>query len=242
MKALGIDIGGTGMKGAVVDTEAGVLLTERFRIKTPSPATPASMVKVVGKIIEHFNWEGPIGCAMPGPIKNGIMMTANNLDKSWIGIEAQTLFEKACGRKMSIINDADAAGLAEMRFGAGKLQNGVVLLLTLGTGIGSALFMDGKLIPNTEFGQIEIRGKKGERRASYRVKEEKDLSWTKWSKLVSEYIATVEQIIWPDLIIIGGGVSKESDKFLRRIKTQTTIVPAQLLNEAGIVGAALCAV
>jgi len=242
MKALGIDIGGTGMKGAVVDTESGVLMTERFRIKTPSPATPDSMVKVVGKIIEHFNWEGSLGCAMPGPLKNGIMMTANNLDKSWVGVEVEELFAKACGRRVTVVNDADAAGLAEMKFGAGKQQNGIVLLLTLGTGIGSALFVDGTLVPNTEFGQIEIRGKKAERRAAYSVKEEKELSWKKWSKLVSEYVATVEQLIWPDLIIVGGGVSKKSEKFLPRIKTRTTIVPAQLRNEAGIIGAALCAV
>lgn len=229
------------MKGAVVDTSAGVLVTERLRIKTPKPATPEAMGRVVRKMIERFTWDGPIGCALPGPLKNGIMMTANNIDKSWIGVDARDAIEKTCGRPIAVINDADAAGLAEMKFGAGQHQRGVVLLLTLGTGIGSALFVNGVLVPNTEFGQIEVRGKKGERRAAYRVKEQKGLSWKQWSRLVSEYVDTVEQLIWPDLIIIGGGVSKKAEKFLPRIKSRTTIVPAQLRNQAGIVGAALSA-
>ena len=230
------------MKGAVVDTATGVLLKDRYRVETPHPATPEAMADVVKSIVEHFSWRGPIGCAMPGPIKNGKVMTANNIHKSWIGAEAEALYGSACGQKVTVINDADAAGLAEIKFGAGKDQKGVVVLITLGTGIGSALFVDGKLVPNTELGQIEVRGKNAERRASARIRKEKDWSWKKWGEGVGEYLAMVEQIIWPDLIIIGGGVSKSAEKFLPHIETRATVVPAQLLNNAGIIGAALRAV
>jgi len=241
MEALGIDIGGSGMKGAIVDTSTGVLLKERYRVETPHPATPEAMAEVVKNIVEHFVWRGPIGCAMPGPIKNGRLMTANNIHKSWVGVEAATLYSNACGQKVTVINDADAAGLAEVKFGAGKDQNGVVVLITLGTGIGSALFVDGRLVPNTELGQIEVRGKNAERRASARIRKEKDWSWKEWGEAVGEYLAMIEQLIWPDLIIIGGGVSKNAEKFLRAVKTRATVVAAQLRNDAGMIGAALSA-
>jgi polyphosphate glucokinase len=241
MEQLGIDIGGSGIKGAIVDTDTGKLVTERYRTETPDPSTPDAMAEVLTLIPKEFNWKGRIGCGFPAPIKEGKVLTANNIDKSWLGVKAHEVFEKACGHSVIVINDADAAGLAEMKFGAGRGVSGVVLLLTIGTGIGSALFVDGKLVPNSEFGQFELRGKKAERRASDQVRSKKDMSWKQWSKVLGEYITAVENLVWPDLIIIGGGVSKKADKFLPRIKARAEIVPAQLRNEAGIVGAALCA-
>lgn len=241
MKILGIDVGGSGIKGAVVDTITGKLLTERHRIPTPQPATPQAMAHAVGQITRHFTWKGKIGCGMPGPIKSGKVLTANNIHKSWIGVEAQSLYSRASGCSVVMINDADAAGLAEMKFGAGKGKNGVVVLITLGTGIGSALFVDGKLLPNSELGQIEIRGKNAELRASARIRKEKAMKWEKWGKAVNEYLLAVESLVWPDLIIIGGGVSRKAAKFLPLIKTQAKVVPARLRNEAGIIGAALVA-
>lgn len=242
MKILGIDVGGSGIKGAIVDTTSGKLLTDRHRIQTPNPATPQAMAHVVGQIAKHFKWKGKIGCGMPGPIKSGKVLTANNIHKSWIGVEAQSLYERASGCSVVVINDADAAGLAEMKFGAGKGKKGVVVLITLGTGIGSALFVDGKLLPNSELGQIEVRGKNAEQRASARIRKEKDMKWEKWGKAVNEYLLAVENLIWPDLIIIGGGVSKKASRFIPLVKTRAKVVPAKLRNEAGIVGAALSAV
>ena len=242
MKALGIDIGGSGIKGAVVDTTRGKLETERYRIKTPDPSTPGAMGRVVARIVSHFDWSGPIGCGMPGPIVRGKIMTATNIDKSWIGVTVHRVFEKACRSHVTVMNDADAAGLAEMRFGAGKHQRGVVVLITLGTGIGSALFLDGKLLPNTEFGQIEIRGKHAELRASARVRKEKSLSWKEYADRLNEYLQTLEVLLWPDLIIVGGGVSSKSGQFLHHLRTAAKIVPADLRNEAGIIGAAVGAV
>jgi len=241
MKILGIDVGGSGIKGAVVDTVTGKLLTERHRIPTPQPATPQAMAHAVGQIARHFTWKGKIGCGMPGPIKAGKVMTANNIHKSWIGVEAGSLYERVSGCSVVMINDADAAGLAEMKFGAGKGKRGVVVLITLGTGIGSALFVDGKLVPNSELGQIEVRGKNAEQRASGRIRKEKNMKWDKWGKAVNEYLLVVESLVWPDLIIIGGGVSRKASKFIPRIKTQAKVVPAKLRNEAGIIGAALVA-
>ncbi len=241
MKKLGIDVGGSGMKGAVVDVESGQLVTQRYRIDTPDPATPKAMAKVFASIVQHFEWQGPIGCGMPGPIKHGELLMANNIDKAWIGLKADKLYADASGCPVTVINDADAAGLAEARFGAAKDFRGVVLLITLGTGIGSALFVDGALVPNTELGQIEVRGKIAERRASYSVFVKKKLTWKQWSKRVEEYVQAVEKILYPDLIIIGGGASKKADKFLPLISARAKIVPAQMQNEAGIVGAALCA-
>jgi polyphosphate glucokinase len=241
MKALGIDVGGSGIKGAIVDTHTGRMVSPRYRVKTPVPPTPRAMAKVVARIVHHFGWKGLVGCGMPGPIVHGKIMTATNIDKTWIGQNVRDVYEKACGCRVSVVNDADAAGLAEMKFGAGKNSRGIVLVLTLGTGIGSALFVDGTLVPNTEFGQIELRGKIAEQRASARIRKAKGLSWQQWSNRLNEYFRAIETLLWPDLFIVGGGVSKKAGKFIPKLKTHAPVVPARLKNEAGIVGAALCA-
>ncbi|MGB2960461.1 MAG: ROK family protein [Bacteroidota bacterium] len=238
-RALGIDVGGSGVKGAVVNVSTGELVTERFRIPTPSPPTTKALSRTVGRMVEHFAWKGPIGCGMPGPFIDGRLVTAVNLHSSWVGAKAEEIFSKACGRKVRVINDADAAGLAAMRFGAGRGKKGVVVLLTLGTGIGSAVFLDGKLLPNTEFGQMELRGKPGEQRAAARVRKDKDLTWDEWAERLNEYVCALERLIWPDLIILGGGVSRKADRFIPLIKTRARVVAAELMNEAGIIGAAL---
>lgn len=239
MNILGIDIGGTGIKGAPIDTDEGKLMAERFRVLTPQPATLEAVADCVAEVVHHFNWEDRAGCGFPAVIKQGVAMTAANIDPSWIGSDAKTIFEQKARCKMTVINDADAAGLAEMRFGAGRGHTGVVLVITLGTGIGTALFVNGQLVPNTELGHIEIRGKDAERRASDRARMKKDLSWQEWGKRVDEYLDTIERLLWPDLIIIGGGASKNHAKFIPQLSVQAQVVPAQMLNEAGIVGAAL---
>ncbi len=239
MHVLGIDIGGTGIKGAPVDTDSGTLLDERFRVLTPQPATPEAIADCVAEVVSHFNWADRIACGFPAVVKKGVVYTAANIDHSWIGTDAKSLFEEKSRCKAVIINDADAAGLAEMQFGAGRGRDGLVLMTTFGTGIGTALFYDGQLIPNTELGHIEIRGKDAERRATDRVRIEKDLSWKQWAKRVDEYLDRLEKLLWPDLIIIGGGASKHAAKFIPRLTVQAEVVPAQMLNEAGIVGAAL---
>lgn len=241
MEVLGIDIGGTGIKGAPVNVTTGELTGERERIPTPHPATPEAVIATVAQVVEHFNWRGSIGCGFPAVVKGGEVHTAANIAPEWIGVNAQHLIEQATGQSATLINDADAAGLAEMRFGAGKGRRGLVLIVTLGTGIGSALFIDGHLVPNTELGHIEIRGKDAERRAAESVRERKQLSWKKWAGRVDEYLQTMERLLWPDLIIIGGGVSKKHEQFLPYLTVHAELVPAQLLNEAGIVGAALAA-
>jgi polyphosphate glucokinase len=238
---LGIDIGGTGIKAAPVDVEAGRLLAERLKLPTPHPAAAEPMAEVISQLVEHFAWQGPIGVTFPGVVTSGTIRTAANLDHSWIGTDAVTFLGKATGQPVTVINDADAAGIAEMRFGAGKSEPGTVLLLTLGTGIGSALFYNGVLVPNTEFGHIEIHGMDAETRASERAREEGELSWHKWADRLDEYLEKVEALLWPNLIIIGGGISKKSEKFLPRLSLNARIVPAGLLNDAGIVGAAMAA-
>lgn len=238
-RSLGIDIGGSGIKGAVVDIRTGKLVGARVRHQTPDHSTPDEVATVVARIVKHFAWKGPVGCGMPGPIIGGRVLTANNIDKSWLGVVAHSVLTKAVGHPVRVINDADAAGLAEMQFGAGRRAKGVVVLITLGTGIGSALFVDGVLVPNTEFGQIEVDGVNAERIASARIRKKKNMSWKKWSKHVQEYLDMLESLLWPDLIIIGGGVSRKAKKFLPRIRTRARLVPARLGNEAGIIGAAL---
>jgi polyphosphate glucokinase len=238
---LGIDIGGTGIKGAPVDVKTGELLAARERILTPHPATPDAVAKVVAELFQHFDWTGPAGATFPAVIKSGVARTAANVDPSWIGTDAAALFTKATGAPVTVVNDADAAGVAEMEFGAGKGHRGVVLMVTLGTGIGSALFLDGSLVPNTELGHLEVRGKEAEKRASEIVREREGLSWEKYAKRLHEYFTTLEALFSPDLIIVGGGISKKSEKFLPLIRLRTAIVPAQLQNEAGIVGAAVAA-
>lgn len=239
MEALGIDIGGSGIKGAPVDTTSGRLLTERFRIPTPQPATPAAMIEVAAQVVRHFAWSGQIGCGFPAVIRGGKVLTAANIDESWIGTPIEDELARAIGTPVKALNDADAAGVAEMRWGAGQERTGVVLILTFGTGIGSALFVNGQLVPNTEFGHIEIRGREGEHRASDAVRERKQLSWKRWAKRVDEYLDTMERLIWPDLIIIGGGASADAAKFLPLLTTRAELVPAQMRNNAGIAGAAL---
>jgi polyphosphate glucokinase len=241
VEILGIDIGGSGIKGAPVDVDRGVLVVERHRIPTPQPSTPAAVGEVVGQVIRHFEWRGPIGVTFPAVIKAGVAYSAANVDRGWIGFNGQRLFEQVGGQPVLLLNDADAAGLAEMEFGAGRGKKGVVILLTLGTGIGSALFFDGKLVPNSEFGHMEIRGKDAEDRASARVREVKGLSWEKWAERLSEMLGRLELLLSPDLFIIGGGVSQKHDKFLPLLKADAPIVTAQLENDAGIVGAALAA-
>ena len=242
MHALGIDIGGTGMKAAPVDLETGKFAADRVKIATPRPAVPDAVAEVVQKLVEAFSWSGPIGCTFPGVVANGVTRTAANLDPAWIGLDARALLCKASGQDIRLINDADAAGVAEMKYGAGAGQQGTVLMLTFGTGIGSALFRDGILVPNTEFGHIEIRGRDAEKRASERAKELHDLSWGKWAGRVDEYLTHMEALTAPDLIIIGGGISRKADKFLPLLTSlRATVVPAAMQNDAGIVGAALYA-
>lgn len=241
MKILGIDIGGSGIKGAPVDTKTGKLLAERIRIKTPKQAEPQPVADVVAEIARSFKWQGPIGIGFPAPIKSGHTLMAANVSEKWVGLNADELFTKTTGCECTMINDADAAGLAEMKFGAGKGQPGTVILLTLGTGIGSAIFYQGKLLPNTEFGHLEMKGRDAEHRASDAARQRDDLSWKKYAKRLNKYIAAMNKLFWPDLFIIGGGISKESEKYIPLIKTETPIAPAQFLNEAGIVGAALAA-
>jgi polyphosphate glucokinase len=241
MHILGIDIGGTGIKGAPVDTDKGVFLEERFRIPTPQPSEPEAVANVVNEIVRHFDWKSAIGCTFPAIVKGGTVWSAANVDHSWIGTDAQKLLRKETRCPLVILNDADAAGIAEMEFGAGKGRDGVVIIVTLGTGIGSAIFLDGKLVPNTELGHIEIRGKDAELRASDHARQEKGLDWEQWGTRVNEYLNTIEYLFSPDLFIVGGGVSKKFDKFRRYLNTRAEIVPAALLNDAGIVGAALAA-
>jgi polyphosphate glucokinase len=239
MHILGIDIGGSGIKGAPVDTETGQLLAERLRIKTPKKGEPEPIAEVVNQIAQSFNWNGPIGIGFPAPIKGGVVLMAANVSEKWVGTNADALFSKITGCDCTMINDADAAGLAEMAFGAGRGQPGTVIMLTLGTGIGSAIFYSGQLLPNTEFGHMEIDGEDAEFRASDAARQREDLSWTKYAKRLNKYLGRMEKLFWPNLFIIGGGISKESDKFLPLLTIETHVVPANLLNEAGIVGAAL---
>jgi polyphosphate glucokinase len=238
---LGIDIGGTGIKGAPVETTSGVLLADRHRILTPQPATPKAVAGVVAEVVDHFDWEGRIGCTFPGVVKGGVVLSAANVDKKWIGVDAAKLFGEEMGVPVRVINDADAAGLAEVRFGAGRDRRGVVLIITLGTGIGCGLFLDGKLVPNTELGHIEIDGKVAESQAADSARERKGLSWKQYAARVERYLQRLDALLWPDLIIIGGGASKRADKLLASIHIRPELVGAALLNEAGIVGAALVA-
>jgi polyphosphate glucokinase len=238
---LGIDIGGSGIKGAPVDVASGTLTEERFRVETPRPAKVSHVVAAVGEVAEHFGEPEQVGITFPGVVLGGVPRTAANLDKSWVDAPAAELFSAVIGHPATVLNDADAAGIAEMTFGAGKGQQGVTIVLTFGTGIGSAIFLDGKLVPNTELGHLELRGEDAELRASDHVREVDGLDWPKWARRVEKYLQHVEGLFTPDLFIIGGGVSKKADKFLPLIKLKTPVVPATLLNNAGIVGAALAA-
>ncbi len=241
MNILGIDVGGSGIKGAPVDTQAGKLTADRLRIPTPDHAEPHPVAEVVAQVASSFSWKGPIGIGFPAPIKNGVAMMAANVSPKWIGINGDDVFTKITGCDCTLINDADAAGLAEMAFGAGRGQTGTVIMVTLGTGIGSAVFFGGKLLKNTEFGHIEIEGQEAEARASSAARDREDLSWKKYARRLDVYLKTMEKLFWPDLFIVGGGISKDHDKFLPLLTVEVPVVAAQLLNEAGIIGAAMAA-
>lgn len=239
MQILGIDVGGSGIKGAPVDIETGKLFAERLRIKTPRGAEPKPVAEVAARIASSFSWKGRIGIGFPAPIKSGVALMAANISEEWVGINADELFTTVTGCPCKVGNDADVAGLAEMKFGAGKGLTGTVIILTLGTGIGTAIFYNGQLLPNTEFGHLEIKGRDAEQRASDAARQRDGLSWKKYAKRLNRYLATMEKLFWPDLFIIGGGISKEHEKFIPLLSVQTKVMPAQLQNEAGIVGAAL---
>lgn len=238
-KILGIDIGGSGIKGAPVNTKKGKFMTKRHRIETPDPATPMAVAEVIKAIAKHFKWEGPIGCGFPAVVLNGVVKTASNIDKSWIETDAQELFTKTTGLPVWVINDADAAGLAAVRFGAGRDVKGSVLMLTVGTGIGSAFFTRGKLLPNTELGHLILNGQNAEKYTSDATRKNENLSWEEWGKRFNEYLMEMERLFWPELIIIGGGMSKKMEKFRDQLTLKTKVIPATLLNDAGIIGAAL---
>ncbi|BAC70920.1 MULTISPECIES: polyphosphate--glucose phosphotransferase [Streptomyces] len=244
MQIFGVDIGGSGTKGAPVDLDRGELTEERFKVLTPHPATPDAVADGVKEVVGHFGWTGPVGITFPGVVTGGATIrTAANVDKSWIDTDARALLsDRLGGRPVTVLNDADAAGVAEMQFGAGRDRQGTVLVLTFGTGIGSALFVDGALVPNTELGHLELHGHDAEKRASTKVKEDNDMSWEHWAHRVQKYLAHVEMLFSPELFIIGGGVSRKSHKFLPLIEgIKAEIVPAALQNNAGIVGAAMTA-
>ncbi|MFF8591106.1 polyphosphate--glucose phosphotransferase [Streptomyces sp. NPDC015220] len=242
MQIFGVDIGGSGIKGAPVDLDRGDLAEERCKVLTPHPATPDGVADGVKQVVDHFGWTGPVGLTFPGVVTDGATVrTAANVDKSWIDTDARALFgERLGGLPVTVVNDADAAGVAEMHFGAGRDRRGTVILLTFGTGIGSAVFTDGVLVPNTELGHLELDGHEAEKRASSKVKDDRDLSWEQWARRVQKYLVHVEMLFSPELFVIGGGVSRKAHKFLPLIEgVRAEIVPAQLENNAGIVGAAM---
>lgn len=237
-----MDIGGSGIKGAPVDLDRGDLARERHKVLTPHPATPEDVMGCVAEVVGHFDWRGPVGITFPGVVTGGVTRTAANVDKGWIDLDARTQLGDRLGLPVTVLNDADAAGIAEMTFGAGRGRKGTVIMLTLGTGIGSAVFIDGGLVPNTELGHLEVHGHEAEKRASTKAKEDEDLSWAHWAHRVQKYLAHVEMLFSPELFIIGGGVSRKADKFLPLIEhVRAEIVPAELQNNAGIVGAAMAA-
>lgn len=241
MEILGIDIGGSGIKGAIVDTYQGVTITDRYRIPTPQPSAPNAVADVVADIVNHFDWRGLVGCTFPAIVKNGVTLSAANVDQAWIGLDAERLLAQRSGCTLALVNDADAAGIAEMAFGAGRDRAGVVFILTFGTGIGSSIFVNGVSMPNSELGHLEFGGREAEKWASDKVRKDKDLKWKEWAERVDAYLLHLEFLFSPDLFIIGGGVSDKFDKFGPRLTTRAEVVPAQLLNDAGIVGAALAA-
>lgn len=239
--ALGVDIGGTGIKGALVDVESGELVSERLKYSTPEGGEPEDIARAVVELIAELGPEAasvPIGVCFPAIVRHGTTMSAANVSDQWIGLPAESFFENAIGRDITFVNDADAAGVAEARYGAAKGMGGLVILATLGTGIGTALIYDGVLIPNSELGHLEMNGKDAERQAAYSAKERKELSWSKWAKRLQQYFSMIELLFSPDLLIVGGGVSKNHKEFLPLLRLQTPIVPAKLRNNAGILGAA----
>jgi len=242
MQILGVDIGGSGIKGAIVDTLTGKLITERHRIETPQPATPEAIAGVLAQLVVHFHWNGPIGCGFPAAIQNGVARTASNISKVFLGTHVDNLFSEVTNCPCFNLNDADAAGMAEMQFGEGANQSGVVLMITIGTGLGTALFIDGKLMPNTELGHLYLEnGIEAERYASDAIRKLEDLGWKSWGNRFNTYLTLMEKLFWPNLIIIGGGASKKFEKFESLLTVEAPVKPAAFLNQAGIVGAALYA-
>ena len=239
--AFGVDIGGSGIKGAIVDLDKGDLATERVKYLTPHPSTPEAVAEVVARLVKEAGWSGDLGATFPAVIKNGVAKSAANVDKSWIDTDVDKVFTDITHCDVTVLNDADAAGIAEARFGAAKGVGGVVILLTFGTGIGSALLLDGQLVPNTELGHIEVDGSDAEKKASSAAKDNEGLSYKQWAKRVQKYMSHVEKLFTPDLFVVGGGVSKNSDKWVPLLDLSTPVKPAQLLNNAGIVGAAMAA-
>lgn len=239
-RGFGVDVGGSGIKGGIVDLGTGELVGERFKVLTPRPAIPEAVAAGIREVVDHFEWTGPVGIALPCVITGGVARTAANIDKGWIGTDIYKLLGTQLGdRQLSILNDADAAGMAESRYGAGKDYKGVVMLLTFGTGIGSAINFGGTLIPNTELGHMEVGGKEAEHQASAKVKDDKEMSFTKWAGEVSKVLSAYEALFWPQVFIVGGGISRKAQKWIPLLTNQTPVVPATLLNTAGIVGAAM---
>lgn len=238
MNILGIDIGGSGIKGAPVEILKGCFSEERLHIPTPSPATPESVAKSVTEITRHFNWTGPIGCGLPAVIRNSIACTAANIDSSWIGTDVVKLLSARTGLDATVLNDADAAGLAEMYYGAGRKTSGTTMVVTAGTGLGTALFRDNTLVPNTELGHLHLHGKVAEHHAAAVVRTELKLSYRDWAKRFDDYLHRLEELFWPDLFIIGGEISKDHALFFPHLTIKTRILPAALRNDAGIIGAA----
>jgi polyphosphate glucokinase len=241
MQVLGVDVGGSGIKGAIVDVVKGKLVTERHRIPTPTPSTPKEIAKTVKTLTQHFGWHGNMGCGFPAPFHNGVAQTAANIDEAWIGTNVAELFTKKTDCPTLVLNDADAAGTAEFLFGAGRGRQGVVFVITVGTGFGTAIFSDGVLVPNTELGHLELNGHDAETWASDAARKREDLSWKKWAARFNAYLQTLEKLFWPDLFIIGGGASKKTDKFFEYLDVRAELIPAHLRNEAGIIGAAFSA-
>ncbi|BBY16472.1 polyphosphate--glucose phosphotransferase [Mycolicibacterium litorale] len=241
-RGFGIDVGGSGVKGGIVDLDTGALVGDRFKLPTPQPATPDAVAKTIAAVVREFGWTEKLGVTYPGVVTSGVVHTAANVDKSWLGVNAQEVYSAALdGQPVTVLNDADAAGLAEERFGAGKDNSGVIVLLTFGTGIGSAVIHNGILLPNTEFGHLEVGGKEAEHRAASSVKERKGWSYERWTEEVTRVLVAIENAIWPDLFIAGGGISRKADKWVPLLKNRTPVVPAALQNTAGIVGAAMAA-
>lgn len=242
METLGIDIGGSAIKGAIVNTATGKIIAERFRIETSQPASVKETVAIVKQVVNHFHWKGKIGFGFPAVVQNGVVNTASNIDKEFIGVNANKLFKKATGCKVNVLNDADVAGYAELCFGKVKGFKGVAIFLTIGTGIGSALFNKGKLIPNTELGHIFMKhGLTAEKFASDAVRKNEELDWDKWGMRFNDYLLYLEKLFYPDMFILGGGASKRFDNFSKQLTINTPVSPAKLLNDAGIIGAALLA-
>jgi polyphosphate glucokinase len=238
MEILGIDVGGSRIKGAVVDIATGELCSDFLQLETPQPVIPQAVARTIGRLVESFKWGGTIGCGFPAVIHSGVAMTAANIDTDWIGCNVQQLLEHATACPCAVINDADAAGLAEVKYGAGRERPETVLMLTLGTGIGSALFSEGRLFPNIELGHLTIAGMPAEEYTSAAVRNRENLSWEEWSARLNLFLGHVERLFSPELIVVGGGVSEQADRFFPYLKTQAELVPAQLQNRAGIVGAA----